>query len=265
MHLDPDWSAGYGALPSDVHGVAVTYQQVAANPRALRRDGRAARWWCSTRSTTRARAAPGAMPCASPSSRRCAACACRARRSARTRARSRSSRYEGDLASADYEYGYGEALGDRAVVRPVYFPRIDGHMEWTAPGGLEYAATFDDPLTRELANQRLRTALNAEGRVAARGAGAGARPAACTCGRATRAPPGWSSPWIRSTRAASRRSCTSAWRVDAGRRHLGRSGGLAQDRATSRRASRPGSWRCAWSRRGSTSRACASASTPPTP
>jgi hypothetical protein len=36
-------------------------------------------------------------------------------------------------------------------------------MEWTAPGGLEYAATFDDPLTRELANQRLRTALDAEG------------------------------------------------------------------------------------------------------
>jgi hypothetical protein len=36
-------------------------------------------------------------------------------------------------------------------------------MEWTAPGGLDYAATFDDPLTRELANQRLRTALDGEG------------------------------------------------------------------------------------------------------
>ncbi|HXU80982.1 MAG TPA: DEAD/DEAH box helicase family protein [Polyangia bacterium] len=36
IHLDPDWSAGYGALPSDVHGVAVTYQQVAANPSSLR-------------------------------------------------------------------------------------------------------------------------------------------------------------------------------------------------------------------------------------
>src|SRR6056297_1044523 len=29
IHLDPDWSAGDGALPSDVHGVAVTYQQIA--------------------------------------------------------------------------------------------------------------------------------------------------------------------------------------------------------------------------------------------
>lgn len=37
IHIDPDWSAGDGQLPSDVHGVAVTYQQVAANPGALRR------------------------------------------------------------------------------------------------------------------------------------------------------------------------------------------------------------------------------------
>jgi len=37
IHLDPNWSASDGALPSDVHGIAVTYQQVAANPGALRR------------------------------------------------------------------------------------------------------------------------------------------------------------------------------------------------------------------------------------
>jgi len=49
------------------------------------------------------------------------------------------------------------------VVRPVYFPRINGRMEWTAPDGQDYSATFDDNLARELANQRLRTALNAEG------------------------------------------------------------------------------------------------------
>ena len=36
LHLDPEWSAGYGALPSDVHGVVVTYQQVAASPGSLR-------------------------------------------------------------------------------------------------------------------------------------------------------------------------------------------------------------------------------------
>jgi superfamily II DNA or RNA helicase len=36
IHIDPEWSAGYGGLPSDVHGVAITCQQVAANPAALR-------------------------------------------------------------------------------------------------------------------------------------------------------------------------------------------------------------------------------------
>src|SRR5713101_10132957 len=28
LHLDPAWSAGDGALPSDMHGVVITYQQV---------------------------------------------------------------------------------------------------------------------------------------------------------------------------------------------------------------------------------------------
>jgi superfamily II DNA or RNA helicase len=162
LHLDPGWSAGYGALPSDVHGVVVTYQQVAANPGALRQlvhgavavldeihhAGESRAWGDAVR----------------------VAFANAARRLALSGTPFRSDqnmipfvRYDGDLAEADYEYGYGEALKDRAVVRPVYFPRIKGHMEWTAPGGLDYAATFDDPLTRELANQRLRTALDAEG------------------------------------------------------------------------------------------------------
>jgi len=162
LHLDPNWSAGYGSLPSDVHGVVVTYQQVAANPGALRtlvhgalavldeihHAGESRAWGDGVRfafehasrrlslSGTPFRSDQNIIPFV---------------------------RYDGDLAEADYEYGYGEALKDRAVVRPVYFPRIKGHMEWTAPGGLEYAATFDDPLTRELANQRLRTALDAEG------------------------------------------------------------------------------------------------------
>jgi superfamily II DNA or RNA helicase len=162
LHLDPDWTAGFGTLPSDVHGVVVTYQQVAANPGALRalvpgalvvldeihHAGESRAWGDAVRvafehavrrlslSGTPFRSDQNTIPFV---------------------------RYDGDLAEADYEYGYGEALNDRGVVRPVYFPRIKGHMEWTAPGGLDYAATFDDPLTRELANQRLRTALDGEG------------------------------------------------------------------------------------------------------
>jgi superfamily II DNA or RNA helicase len=162
LHVDPDWSAGAGALPSDVHGVAVTYQQVAANPMVLRRMvGRAMVVLDEIHHAGESRAWGDAVRTAfEPAVRRLCLSG--------TPFRSDTSTipfvtYEGDLASADYEYGYGDALGDRAVVRPVYFPRIGGHMEWAAPGGLEYAATFDDPLTRELANQRLRTALSAEG------------------------------------------------------------------------------------------------------
>jgi superfamily II DNA or RNA helicase len=162
IHLDPDWSAGYGALPSDVHGVAVTYQQVAANPGALRSMVRGAlvvldeihhagesRSW-----------GDGVRVAFQPAVRRLCLSG--------TPFRSDQSvipfvRYEGDEAQADYEYSYGQALKDRAVVRPVYFPRINGRMEWTAPDGMEYSATFDDALVRELANQRLRTALDIEG------------------------------------------------------------------------------------------------------
>jgi len=162
IHLDPLWSAGYGVLPSDVHGVVVTYQQVGANPRALQplvrgafvvldeihHAGESRAWGDGVR----------------------VAFAQAARRLCLSGTPFRSDqrvipfvRYDGDLAQADFEYGYGEALKDAAVVRPVYFPRINGHMEWTAPDGSDYAATFDDPLTRELANQRLRTALDVEG------------------------------------------------------------------------------------------------------
>jgi superfamily II DNA or RNA helicase len=162
IHLDPMWSAGYGALPSDVHGVVVTYQQVGQNPRALQplvrgalavldevhHAGESRSWGDGVRvafehavarlclSGTPFRSDQMVIPFV---------------------------RYEGDLAQADYEYGYGEALIDTNVVRPVYFPRINGQMEWTAPDGSSYSATFDDQLTRDLANQRLRTALDVEG------------------------------------------------------------------------------------------------------
>jgi superfamily II DNA or RNA helicase len=162
LHLDPEWTAGYGALPSDVHGVVVTYQQVAASPGGLRdlvrgsyavldeihHAGESRSWGDGVRfafehaerrlclSGTPFRSDQSSIPFV---------------------------RYHGDLAHPDYEYGYGEALKDRLVVRPIYFPRINGHMEWTAPGGIDCAATFDDPLTRDLSNQRLRTALDTGG------------------------------------------------------------------------------------------------------
>jgi len=70
---------------------------------------------------------------------------------------------EGDQAHADYTYGYADALRDGGVVRPVYFPRVDGQMEWSTPAGDVLRATFDDELTRDQVSARLRTALSVEG------------------------------------------------------------------------------------------------------
>jgi superfamily II DNA or RNA helicase len=162
LHLEPEWSARDGALPVDMHGVITTYQQVAVSAAALAPLSRGAfvifdeihhagddRAW----GTSVLRAFEGAAQRLSLSG---------------TPFRSDTSAipfvdYHLDEARADYEYGYGEALADGGVVRPVYFPRINGFMEWVAPDGQVVESTFDDELPRELANQRLRTALSLEG------------------------------------------------------------------------------------------------------
>ncbi len=70
---------------------------------------------------------------------------------------------EGDLAHADYTYGYADALRDGGVVRPVYFPRVDGQMEWSTPSGDVLRASFADELARDQVSARLRTALSLDG------------------------------------------------------------------------------------------------------
>jgi superfamily II DNA or RNA helicase len=162
LHLDPAWSARDGRLPADMHGVVVTYQQVAANPRALRGLARDAfvvfdeihhagdeRAW-----------GDGVREAFELSGRRLALSG--------TPFRSDTQaipfvRYDDGEARADYEYGYGDALEEGGVVRPVFFPRIDGEMEWTAPDGSHRAHTFADRLDAVASGQRLRTALSLEG------------------------------------------------------------------------------------------------------
>ncbi len=162
LHLDPAWSPADGPVPEDMHGVVTSYQQVAMDPVAMadaaRRSyvvldevhhaGEDQAWGAGLRT-----AFSGA-----------------ARRLSLSGTPFRSDtqaipfvRYEADEAVPDFEYGYGDALGDGRVVRPVYFPRTGGQMEWTAPDGSGYEATFDDPLSSALANQRLRTALSIDG------------------------------------------------------------------------------------------------------
>lgn len=162
LHLDPQWSAADGALPADMHGIVTTYQQVATSADVLRQvandaivifdevhhaaDDRA--WGDSIRRAFE------------PSVRRLAISG--------TPFRSDTQsipfvRYVLDEAAPDYDYGYGEALRDGRVVRPVYFPRTGGDMEWTAPDGSLQSASFDDALDQARSSQRLRTALSIEG------------------------------------------------------------------------------------------------------
>jgi superfamily II DNA or RNA helicase len=162
LHLDPGWAAADGALPSDMHGVVVTYQQVASCAQVLR--GLAAGGFVVFDEIHHAaddRAWGDAVRTAfEPAARRLALSG--------TPFRSDVCaipfvRYQHEEAVADYEYGYGDALADGGVVRPVYFPRIDGHMEWTAPDGSFHSHSFEDPLDAARAGQRLRTAYSLEG------------------------------------------------------------------------------------------------------
>jgi superfamily II DNA or RNA helicase len=162
LELDAGWTSARPLVPLDMHGIVTTYQQVAAAPEALARvsddavvildeihhagDERA--WGAALRvafGSARRRLALSGSPFSSDT---------------------RSIpfiRYELDEARPDFEYGYGPALAEHRVVRPVYFPRTKGNMEWSAPDGSLHAASFDDALDATRANQRLRAALSLEG------------------------------------------------------------------------------------------------------
>jgi len=162
LHLDPAWSAAGAGLPADMHGVVTTYHQVALAPAAMRRLAQRAfvildevhhggedRAWGA-----------GLQEAFGGAARRLSLSGTPFRSDTRAIP---FVRYQGDEAVPDFEYGYGDALRDGAVVRPVYFPVVGGVMEWSAPNGAVYTASFEDPLRLELANQRLRTALSLEG------------------------------------------------------------------------------------------------------
>jgi superfamily II DNA or RNA helicase len=162
LHLDPAWAPAQGRLPADMHGIVTTYQQVAVSGSALALLARGAfvvldevhhagedRAWGESLRVAFEGAARRLSLSGTP-----------------FRSDTRAIpfvRYHDDEAVPDFEYGYADALSDRRVVRPVYFPRTGGHMEWSAPDGNLYRANFDDPLAFALANQRLRTALSVGG------------------------------------------------------------------------------------------------------
>ncbi len=162
LHLDPSWSPSDGRLPSDMHGVITTYQQVASSAPILR--GLASDAFVIFDEIHHAaddRAWGEAIRYAfEPAAKRLSLSG--------TPFRSDTQAipfidYRLDEAKPDYTYGYKEALADGGVVRPVYFPRINGHMEWMAHDGSLHSHSFEDSLDSTHASQRLRAALSLEG------------------------------------------------------------------------------------------------------
>lgn len=163
LHLEPTWTAADGRPPADVHGIVTTYQQVAGSAKALAAITRGAfvvldeihhagdeRAWGDGVRTAFAGAA--VRLCLSGTPFRSDTLAIP------------FVRYDDEgMAEPDVEYGYGDALRDGGVVRPVHFPRIDGEMEWIASDGTLAQATFQDKLDAVGSAQRLRTALSVDG------------------------------------------------------------------------------------------------------
>lgn len=166
--IDPNYSAGQGRTSGEFVGVAVTYAGVAVNPLAMRirterfktlvildevhHAGDALSWGegvreafeeatrrlCLTGTPFRSDINPIPFVTYAPGE-------------------------DGIPRSvADFTYGYAEALADH-VVRPVLFMAYSGQMTWRTRAGDEIAAHLGEPLTKDLTQQALRTALDPKG------------------------------------------------------------------------------------------------------
>lgn len=163
IDLEPNRPNSQGPEPADFHGVAVTYQTIAAGPDTHRRA---------------AERAPTLLIADEPHHMGDqAAWGIQARRAfdgARFRLLLSGTPFRSDnsaipwvtydeegLSRADYVYGYPQALLDR-VCRPITFLPYDGEMEWVSDGRLR-RADFGLALPAAEAARRLRTALSPDG------------------------------------------------------------------------------------------------------
>jgi len=163
IDLEPNRPNADGPESGDFHGVAVTYQTIAAGPETHRLAA-------GRRPTLLIADEPHHMGDQ-------AAWGLQARRAfdgARFRLLLSGTPFRSDnsaipwvtygddgISRADYAYGYPQALRDR-VCRPITFLPYDGEMEWVSDGRLR-SADFDLLLPAAEAARRLRTALSPEG------------------------------------------------------------------------------------------------------
>ena len=167
LSLDADWAPS-GGLARDVHGLVTTYQQLAVGDAPSKLRGLVADGFVILDEIHHAgdeRAwGDGVRQAFDLAAHRLALSGTPFRSDTATIPFVEySTTAEGELASADFTYGFSEALRDGGVVRPVYFPRVDGQMEWSAPTGVVISAGFSDEVTSDQASMRLRTALSLDG------------------------------------------------------------------------------------------------------
>ena len=168
LAIDPEYGVRQGRASRDFVGIALTYAAVGVNPLALRvrtegfrtlvildeihHAGDALSWGAAVREAFE------------PATRRLMLTG--------TPFRSDANpipfvRYEPDGSGAlrsvaDFSYGYAPALAD-GIVRPVLFMAYSGDLHWRTNAGDEVAARLGAPLTKDLAGQALRTALDPNG------------------------------------------------------------------------------------------------------
>ena len=163
LDLEPNRLNAEGPEPRDRHGVAVTYQTVAAGPATHKAA-------CTARGTLLIADEPhhmGELAAWGQSAARAFAGARFRLLLSGTPFRSDNAaipwvRYDEDgISASDHAYTYTDALVD-GVCRPITFLAYGGEMEWIS-GGRTRSADFDVVLPRQESARRLRTALDADG------------------------------------------------------------------------------------------------------
>ncbi len=166
--IDPTYSAGQGKTSADYVGIAVTYAGVAVNPLAMRIRTERFRTLVILDEVHHAGDAlswgDGVREAFEPAARRLALTGTPFRSDVNPIPFVTYAPGSDGIprSVADYTYGYAEALRDH-VVRPVLFMAYSGQMAWRTRAGDEIAASLGEPLTKDLTNQALRTALDPNG------------------------------------------------------------------------------------------------------
>ena len=163
--VDPTYSAGKGKISSDYLGIAVTYAGVAVNPLAMRVRTERFRTLVILDEVHHAGDAlswgEGVREAFEPATRRLALTGTPFRSDVNPIPFVTYAPGDDGIprSVADFTYGYAHALADH-VVRPVMFLAYSGEMTWRTRAGDEIAARLGEPLTKDLTNQALRTALD---------------------------------------------------------------------------------------------------------